>query len=164
MEGTLGTTFYYLCRNVWHQRKSTILLLCQCSLSIWHIHLAEGNHLAATLCSFNFLPEIEFSPVWGYLPASQGTKLKRNLLLLIYFVIYGRYNRNNILIICAAMYDTKEKVQFCHCANVLCPFESDSIKLTALAEYSCHACGEKNCREGGSPFLKKSENIFMSCV
>ena len=43
----------------------------------------EGNHLAAS-CSFNFLPEIEFSP--SRISASQGTILKKNQLYIDFII------------------------------------------------------------------------------
>ena len=58
MEGTIGTTFYYLCRNVWHQRKSTILLLCQCSLSIW-IRFNKANCLGRIFMSCMWWKELQ---------------------------------------------------------------------------------------------------------
>ena len=50
------------------------LLLVDLMLEIY----LKGNHLAR--CSFNFLPEIEFSP--SRISASQGTKLKENQLYI----------------------------------------------------------------------------------
>ena len=61
--------------------KSFFLLLLLVNLML-EIYL-EGNHLAAS-CSFNFLPEIEFSP--SRISASQGTKLKKNQLYIDFII------------------------------------------------------------------------------
>ena len=126
----------------------------------WFLLSMEGTtfyYLRHNIC---MTPKKKY--IWSRISASQPAKVQNwgeiscklvfviygstNNILYIYFVIYVRYKRY--------VWHQRKSTIF-YCANVLCPFESDSIKLTAQAEYSCQACSEKNCRARGSLFLKK---------